>query len=405
MTPTTDPAQRPDILFSPNVAALQPSATLAVSARVRQLIAEGKDILDLCVGEPDFPTPAFASDAGIEAIRNGKTRYTPAPGIPELRVAIARELQRLATWEREFEPHGVVVTSGGKQALFNAIFCLFGPGDRVLVPVPYWTTYPELVELARATPVFVEGDPGRSHRVTPDDLDRAYSPEVKGLIINSPSNPSGAVYSREELRAVAEWATERDVWIISDEIYRRIYFQGQVAPGILDLPEELTRKVVLVDGASKVFAMTGWRIGFTYSSRPLADKFGALQSQTTSNASSPAQYAALGAYQAGDVQNREVERMRAAFEARRDLLVTLFAERLPGVEYVRPEGAFYFWFNFTKLARPGEGSIAFCERVLGEVGVGLVPGAAFGQDDFVRMSFAYPEETLGRAVERLAKLL
>lgn len=391
--------------FSDNVAALQPSATLAVSAKVKQLIAEGRDVLDLCVGEPDFPTPDFASEAGIQAIRDGKTRYTPASGVPDLRAAIARDLERHCARERSFDAHGVVVTSGGKQALFNAIFCLFGPGDEVIVPVPYWTTYPELVELARAKPVFVEGDASRSYRVTPEDLDRAGAGNVRGLILNSPSNPSGAVYTLDELRALAEWAARRDVWIISDEIYRRISFGDKVAPGIFDLPEELTERVVLVDGASKVFAMTGWRIGFTYSSKVLADKFGALQSQTTSNASSPAQYAALGAYTAGERQETEVERNRQAFERRRDLLVELFRERLPGVEYVRPEGAFYFWFNFRKLAREGESSIEFCQRVLAEIGVGLIPGSAFGQDDFVRMSFAYPEETLRQAVDRLSRLL
>jgi aspartate aminotransferase len=389
--------------FSQNVASLQPSATLAVSAKVRQLISEGKDVLDLCVGEPDFPTPGFASEAGVQAIHDGKTRYTPAPGTPELRAAIAADIQRLAAHPRDIDAHGIVVTSGAKQALFNAIFCLFGPGDRVLVPVPYWTTYPELVELARAEPVSVQGSEERSFKVTPADLDRVATPEVKGLILNSPSNPSGAVYSAEELRAIAEWAAERGVWIISDEIYRRIYFRGQVAPGILDLPEELTRKVVLVDGASKAFAMTGWRIGFTYSSRELAGKFTALQSQTTSNASTPSQYAALAAYRADDEQLGEIERMRQTFQSRRDLLVGEFGRRLPEVTFVDPEGAFYLWFNFRSLARDGEGSIAFCERVLNEVGVGLVPGAAFGDDDYVRLSFAYPEATLRDAVARLEK--
>jgi aspartate aminotransferase len=394
-----------EIEFSENVAALQPSATLAVSAKVRQLIAEGKDVLDLCVGEPDFPTPAFAAEAGIRAIQNGKTRYTPAAGIPELRAAIAKDLERLAARPREFAGHGVVVTSGGKQALFNTIFSLFGPGDKVIVPVPYWTTYPELVELARAKPLFVEGEASRSYKVTAEELERAYSPEVKGLIINSPSNPSGAVYSLEELQGLAEWATERDVWIISDEIYRKIHFPTPVAPSILDLPEELTQKVVLVDGASKAFAMTGWRIGFTYSSRVLADKFSALQSQTTSNASAPAQYAALAAFQGGDVAFAEVEKMRQAFSRRRELLASLFAEKLPGVRYVDPEGAFYLWFNIEKFTREGESSIAFCERILSEQGVGLVPGSAFGQDDFVRMSFAYTEDTLRAAVERLSRAL
>jgi aspartate aminotransferase len=390
--------------FSENVAALQPSATLAVSAKVRQLIAEGKDVLDLCVGEPDFPTPDFASEGGIQAIRNGKTRYTPAAGIPELRAAIAKDLERLSPG-RKFEGHGVVVTAGGKQALFNTIFSLFGPGDQVICPVPYWTTYPELVELARAKPLFVEGDEARSYKVTADDLEAAYSPEVKGLILNSPSNPSGAVYTLDELRGLAEWATERDVWIITDEIYRKIYFPEQVAPSVFDLPEEITQKVVLVDGASKAFAMTGWRIGFTYSSKVLAEKFAALQSQTTSNASAPAQYAALAAYQGGEVAHAAVEKMRLAFKARRDLLAQLFAEKLPGVRYVSPEGAFYLFFSIERFARPGEGSIAFCERILSEAGVGLIPGVAFGQDDMARMSFAYSEDTLRAAVERLSKAL
>jgi aspartate aminotransferase len=390
--------------FSENVAALQPSATLAVSAKVRQMIAEGKDVLDLCVGEPDFPTPDFASEGGIQAIRNGKTRYTPAAGVPELRAAIAKDLERLSPG-RKFEAHGIVVTAGGKQALFNTIFSLFGPGDQVICPVPYWTTYPELVELARAKPLFVEGEESRSYKVTAEELERVYAPEVKGLIINSPSNPSGAVYTRDELRALAEWATERDVWIISDEIYRKIYFPSEVAPGIFDLPEELTQRVVLVDGASKAFAMTGWRIGFTYSSQPLADKFAALQSQTTSNASSPAQYAALAAYQGGETAHAEVEKMRQAFKHRRDLLERLFAEKLPGVRYVKPEGAFYVFFGIDRFTRPGEGSIAFCERILAEQGVGLIPGVAFGQDDMARMSFAYSEETLRAAVERLSRAL
>src|SRR5215218_1502659 len=289
--------------FSENVASLQPSATLAVSAKVRQMIAEGKDVLDLCVGEPDFNTPSFA-------------------------------------------------TAGGKQALLNTIFSLFGPGDQVICPVPYWTTYPELVELARAKPLFVEGEESRSYKVTADDLERAYTPEVKGLIINSPSNPSGAVYSLDELRDLAEWATERDVWILSDEISRKIYFPSAVAPGIFDLPEELTQKVVLVDGASKACAMTGWRIGFTYSAKVLADKFAALQSQTTSNASSPAQYAALAAYQGGEEAHAEVEKMRLAFKSRRDLLAQLFAEKLPGVRYVAPEGAFYLFFGIDRFTRP-----------------------------------------------------
>jgi aspartate aminotransferase len=392
------------IEFSENVASLQPSATMAVSTRVKQLIAQGRDILDLCVGEPDFPTPAFVAEAGVRAIQQGRTRYTPAPGVPDLRAAIAQELQRYAGEGQEIGAHGVVVTAGAKQALFNACFSLFGPGDRVVIPVPYWTTYPALVEIARAEPVYVKGSVENDFKVTPAELDRVYDGRVRGLMLNSPSNPSGAVYSHEELRAIAEWAKERKVWILCDEIYRRIYFKGQLAPGLLDLPPELTERSVVIDGASKAFAMTGWRIGFTYTSRELAEKMSALQSQMTSNAATPSQYAALAAYRADESQLQVVEEMRRTFERRRDLLVSEFGEKLPEVSYLRPEGAFYFWFNFRALAREDESSIAFCERLLNEAGVGLVPGAAFGDDDFVRMSFAYDDQTLREAVTRLARL-
>lgn len=391
--------------FSENIASLQPSATMAVANKAKELIAAGEDVVDLCVGEPDFPTPAFISEAGMQAIRDGKTRYTPPPGIPQLRAAIAADLQRLASREIEVDPQGIVTTAGAKQALFNVIFSLFGPGDKVLIPVPYWTTYPELVQVARAEPVFVTGDPARSFKVSVDDLEKAAAVgNVKGLMINSPSNPSGAVYSSEELESIARWAAERNVWLVSDEIYRRIYFGGKVAPGVLDLPDELLEKVVLIDGASKAFAMTGWRLGFSYTSRALAAKLTALQSQTTSNVTTPTQWAALKAYSDTETADREIETMRAAFEKRKDLLVSLFREKLPEVPFVEPEGAFYFWVGTKGLARDGEDSMAFCGRLLSEAGVATVPGGAFGDDNYFRISYAYPEETLRKAVDRLATL-
>lgn len=392
------------IELSANVASLQPSATIAVSTRVKQLIAEGRDVLDLCVGEPDFPTPSWIADAGIRAIREGATRYTPVPGLPALRAAIARDLERLSPGAGELDPHGVVVSGGAKQSLFNVCFSLFGPGDRVLIPVPYWTSYPEIVRLARAEPTFVKGDPDNGFKVTTEHLERAVDDSVRGLMLNSPSNPSGAVYSREELEQIARWATERNIWLVTDEIYRRIFFRGTLAPSLLDLPAELRERAVLIDGASKAFAMTGWRIGFSYSPRSLAEKMSGLQSQITSNASTPSQHAALAAYQADEAGLEEIERMRQAFRRRKELLVGLLRERLPEVEFVEPEGAFYLWIGTRGLAREGEGSIAFCERLLNEAGIGLIPGAAFGDDGFVRLSFAYPEETLREGVERLARV-
>jgi aspartate aminotransferase len=388
--------------FSPNVAALQPSATMAIATRAKELIAAGQDVVDLCVGEPDFDTPEFISEAGIKAIREGKTRYTPAAGIQPLRVAIAHDIRRLSARDIDVDPHGVVITCGAKQALFNVIFTLFGPGDKVLIPVPYWTTYPELVQLARAEPVFVQGAQERNFKVTVEDLERAAAGGAQGLMLNSPSNPTGTVYSAEELEQIARWAAERKIWVVSDEIYRRIYFNGPVAPSVFDLPQELLERVVLIDGASKAFAMTGWRLGFSYTSRALAAKLTALQSQTTSNAATPTQYAALAAYHQPEVADREVERMRAGFEKRKNMLVELFREQLPEVDFVDPDGAFYFWISTRALRSNGESSIQVCERLLVDAGLALVPGSAFGDDDYFRMSFAYPEETLRDAVRRLA---
>ncbi len=391
--------------FSPNVVRLTPSATVAQGARVKQLLAAGHNVIDLTVGEPDFPTPPFISEAGIDAIRKGATRYTPAAGVPELRAAIAADLRRLSPHAPELNPAGVVVSAGAKQALFNVCFCLFGPDDRVLIPVPYWTTYPALVDLARAEPVMVAGREEQGFKVTPQDLERAAAEVggVKGLFLNSPSNPSGAVYSLAEIEAIARWAAERGVWLISDEIYRRIYRGSELAPGLLDLDPALLERAVVVDGASKAFAMTGWRIGFSYSAPELALRVADLQSQTTTHASTPSQYAALAAYRAGEGAMAEYRTMSDAFARRRELVVGLFREHLPEVGFIEPEGAFYLFFRIEALARAGEDSLAFCERMLGSAGVALVAGEAFGDDRYVRLSYACSEERLREAVRRLAQ--
>ncbi|HKJ92082.1 MAG TPA: aminotransferase class I/II-fold pyridoxal phosphate-dependent enzyme, partial [Longimicrobiales bacterium] len=286
-------ATRANVIFSENVRKLQPSATIAVSTLAKEMRAAGRDIINLSAGEPDFPTPGFISKAGIAAIERGATRYTPAAGLPELRGAVARFLARQRN--PELDPAGVVVTAGAKQALFNALFTLAGPGDRVLVPAPYWTSYPELVRLARAEPVFLSGPESRGYKVGPDELEEAWDPSVRVLLMNSPSNPSGAVYSLEELEKVAHWAADHDVWLLSDEIYGRLWYGGDVAPGMLDLDPGLAERAVVVNGASKTFAMTGWRIGFSYSTPALASKMAALQSHMTSNAATPSQYATLAA--------------------------------------------------------------------------------------------------------------
>ncbi|HEX7049682.1 MAG TPA: pyridoxal phosphate-dependent aminotransferase [Longimicrobiales bacterium] len=390
--------------LSPNVEGLEPSATLAVAARARQLLAEGRDIVNLSAGEPDFRTPDFIGQAGIAAIQGGQTHYTPVPGLPALREAIAQELSRIH--DRAVDPAGVVVTAGAKQALFNACFVLFGPGDRVLIPAPYWTSYPAIVHLARAEPVIVRADSARGFKVTPAELDAVYDERVRGLILNSPSNPTGSVYTAAELDAVARWAAERDLWIISDEIYARICFNAPRAAGLLDLDPVLLDRMVLVNGASKAFAMTGWRIGFSYSQPELAAAMAALQSQTTSNASTPAQHAAIAAYSAEPLEAEAVVAMVRTFRTRRDLLLERFGALLPGVSYVYPEGAFYLFFRADDFYG-GEvpDSVALCRHILETAGVALVPGAAFGDDRFIRLSFAASEEAIEEGVRRIAAVL
>jgi aspartate aminotransferase len=390
--------------FSDNVRKLQPSATLAVSALARDLKAQGRPIIDLSAGEPDFDTPGFILDAGIGAIRAGHTRYTPAAGLPALRRAIADSLAR--EHGTETNPAGVVVSAGAKQALFNALFVLAGPGDRVMIPVPYWTSYPEIVQLARAEPAFVQGAEERSYRVGPAELDAAWDETVKALIINSPSNPSGAVYGTDELESIARWAMDRGVWLISDEIYARLCYRGERAPGLLDLPSELLGRSVVVNGASKAYAMTGWRIGFSYTDAATAAEISALQSHITSNAATPSQHAALAAFSATPEQEVELEAMAAEFAARRDLVVRLLDERLPGAGHVSPEGAFYLFFRSDRWydeARPD--SIALCKHLIEEAEVALVPGAAFGDDRYVRLSFAASRDELTEAFERLGRVL
>ncbi|MBT8397880.1 MAG: pyridoxal phosphate-dependent aminotransferase [Gemmatimonadetes bacterium] len=389
--------------FSQNVQRLQPSATIAVSSLAKQLKAEGRDIINLGAGEPDFDTPEWISDAGVAGIRDGKTRYTPAPGTIQLRQAIAGDLQ--AQFGIDTDWNGVVVSNGAKHSLFNACFSLFGPGDEVLIGSPYWVSYPQIVTLSRAEPVFVSGSEEKDFLLTPDDLDSAVTDRTRGLILCSPSNPSGGVYSYDELKAVAEWARDRGVWLIADEIYRYINFLGDgPSAGVLNLPADSLGDYVLVDGVSKAFAMTGWRIGFTYSSPELAKKMSAFQSHTTSNPSSPAQEAALAAYTERAQAVADVEKMVEAFRRRRDLVTKLFEELLPTLSYVKPNGAFYLFFRVDSLFREGmSDSSAVCTWLLKEAEIAMVPGVAFGDDRYVRMSYATSDDLLEKAIGRLAK--
>ncbi len=392
--------------LSPNVAALQPSATIAVSTLARTLRSEGRDILDLSAGEPDFPTPAWICDAAVRGIREGMTRYTPAPGLPALRAAVAAGARAGGAHpEWAIESDAVVVSSGAKQALFNACFSLFGPDDEVIIATPYWTSYPEIVGLARASSVFVAGPEENGFRLTPAELDAVATDRTRGLILCSPSNPSGAVYSHEGLRAIAKWARERNVVLISDEIYRWIHFgDEEQAPGLLSLAPDEVGPFVVIDGVSKSCAMTGWRIGWSITEPALAKKLGALQSHTTSNAATPSQAAALAALTDAERTRGEIRSMVTAFRRRRDLVVARVREWLPHLSFIEPQGAFYLFLRVDGEYRDGvTDSTAWCSHVLEETGVAMVPGAAFGDDRYVRLSYATSDDILEEAIRRLAE--
>jgi aspartate/methionine/tyrosine aminotransferase len=389
---------------SENVQQLQPSATLAVTALCSTLRLAGRDILDLSAGEPDFRTPEFASMAGIAAIRQGYTHYTPVPGAAPLRDAIAGYLSR--THGRPAASAGVVVANGAKQALFNVCFTLFGPGDEVLLPAPYWTSYPEILTLARARTIFVNGDPGNELKVDVPALEAAVTDATRGVMLNSPGNPTGAIYSSAELDAILRWAAERELWVISDEIYGRLCYGDDRAPSVLDADERLLDRVILVDGVSKTFAMTGWRIGFSYSSAALASRFTSLQSHITSGASSPAQAAAAAVYRDEARVQEAVTAMVRVFRRRRQRAAELLREALPDASFALPAGAFYIFLRVDSYYNETRsGSIDFCNDVLEHTGVAVVPGAAFGDDRYVRLSFAAPEAEILEAIRRLGQFL
>jgi aspartate aminotransferase len=399
----TSPAP-PAFQRSKNLDHLKPSETIAISQEAQRRRSAGEDVVDLSAGEPDFDTPRLAAEAGVKAIQQGKTHYPPNAGILELRAAAARHLS-LLSGGRPVNADHIVVSTGAKQALFNAIFAVFGPTDRVLIPAPAWVSYPQMVHLARARPVLVPGDVQWSLKVSADDLDAATDAHTAGLILCSPVNPTGAVYTRAELKSILSWAMDRQLWVITDEIYRRIHYGQGPAPSMLDLPDEFLERVVVITGVSKAYAMTGWRIGMAVAPRDVAKAMSALQTHVTSGASHPAQWAAATAL-ADERIETDVEHMVETFRRRRDMVVSYFREHLPGVEFVEPLGAFYFFFRVDGVFNEKmDNATAFCQRLLAEHGLALVPGDAFGDRRWVRLSYAASEKALQQGLQRVADFM
>jgi aspartate aminotransferase len=384
---------------SENIAQLRESATIAVSTRAKALRAAGRPVIDLGAGEPDFPTPEFIRRAAQSAIDAGATRYTATEGILPLRQAISRLASEQGA---EVDAANVVVSTGSKQSLFNACFCLFGPGDEVLVPTPSWTSYYEMVALARSTPVPVYGERANGLKVSPALLEAAATPATAGIMLNSPCNPTGAVYSREELAAVLELANERGWWVISDEIYREIAYTGAPATSAFEVAPSLDRLVV-IDGVAKAYAMTGWRIGWAIAPRELAAAMTALQSHTTSNAAAPSQHAALAALTNREAATTSITSMVAEFQRRRDAVLSIVrAER--DLEVVEPDGAFYLFIRVGGDDPARDEGAAFARRLLDEHEVAIVPGSAFLMPGWVRMSYAAPIADAVEGARRLVQL-
>ena len=393
---------------SANIVDLRESATIAVSTRAKALRAAGHAVIDLGAGELDFPTPDFIIEAAHDALdlpSASATRYTQVEGVLPLRQAIAdraNTLRRAAGLSGTVEPDDVVVTAGTKQALFNACFSLFATGDEVLVPTPGWTSYYEMLTLARAVPIAVRGARHCSLKVTPADLRAAATRRTRGLILNSPCNPSGAVYSREELAAIVDCAAEHDWWILSDEIYRAISYAGEAASllSIVGGNDAVAQRLVVVDGVAKAFAMTGWRIGWSIAPRALSRAMTAFQSHTTSNAATPSQYAALAALTNHAAADAAIATMVRELERRRDAALTVLLAA--DTEVVEPHGAFYLFVRIgDRTTDDPEPGTRFARRLLDEGGVAVVPGVAFHTPEWIRVSYAAPRDDVMEGVRRV----
>ncbi len=393
------------IELADRVKQIKPSPTLAVNAKAKALKAAGADILNFSVGEPDFNTPDHVCEAGIKAIEDGFTRYTAVPGIPELREAIVARVKADKGWE--YEPEQVQVCCGGKHGLYNMCQALLSPGDEVLIPTPYWVSYPPMVQLAGGTPVEIPLSEDNDFDLTEELLNAHATDKTKVIILNSPSNPTGAVFSAKALEVVGKMALEKGWLIISDDIYDTIVYGDEKLPHILDVDPKLQDQTLILNGVSKSFAMTGWRIGYTLGPKHIIAAMNKIQSQSTSNPTSIAQKAALAAVEG---PQDFPTMMRDAFVPRLEFILEALA-KIPGVTCVKPKGAFYVFPNLSAYyGKSFEGkqinnSVELSDYLLDEALMATVPGAAFGADEFVRFSFAASMETIEEGMRRLAEAL
>jgi aspartate aminotransferase len=382
----------------PNLVGVTESETLAMTRRAAELDSPERPVVSLSAGEPDFPTPAYIAEAGIAAIRAGHTHYPPAGGLVPLKAAIAAYLEE--TCGGSWRPEQVIVSVGAKQALFDALFTLFGPGDRIAIPAPYWVSYPPMARLARAEPLFVPTRAEDGFRPTPAAVERAFEEGARGLVLNSPSNPTGAMLSEADVAGLVELAARHDAWIISDEIYSEIRYGREFASVAPHAGEDA--RILVVNGFSKSFSMTGWRVGYAAGPVDVVRAMTRLQGHVNTNTALPAQHAALAALVDARARREAIAGMVEAFARRRERLLAAL-ERIPGLVAFPPEGAFYVWVDARAWCRAADlTSTDLCFDLLEHERLALVPGAAFGSEGYVRISFAASDEALTEAARRLA---
>ena len=383
---------------------ISPSPTLSIDAKFKQMIADGEDVVGFGAGEPDFDTPQYIKDAAIKAINDGVTKYTPAAGTLALRKAIAKKFKE--DNGIDYEPTQIVVSNGAKHSLINAMMAILNPGDEVLVPTPFWVSYSEMIKIADGVPKFIETTEEDNFKFTPAQLEQAISPKTKALIMNSPSNPTGMVYTRDELVQIADICVKNNIIVIADEIYEKLIYDGEHV-SIASLGDEIKDLTITINGVSKSYAMTGWRIGYAAANPKIAKIMSNIQSHAASNPNSIAQAATVAALEG---PQDELESMRKVFEERRNHMVKRI-NAIDGVSCTMPQGAFYIMMNITKLIGKTISGVkidsadTFAEAFLEKAKVAVVPGGGFGAEGFVRWSYATSLDNINKGIDRLEKFL
>lgn len=387
---------RIDTRVSERLRRINPSSTLAITSKAKKLKSEGRDVVSLAAGEPDFDTPDFVKEAAIEAIRNGFTKYTPTTGIPELKQIICEKFRKDNSLE--YKPSQIVVSCGAKQSIFNALLVLINKGDDIIIPSPYWVSYPEIVNLCGGVCRFLHTKPENNFKITVSELEKLVSPRTKILILNSPSNPTGCLYSADELKDISRICAEEKIFVISDEIYEKIIYDNLKHISIASFNSDIYDLTITVNGLSKSHSMTGWRIGYLGAPQDIVDAISKVQDHSTSNPASISQKAAVAALSAPDDFSKK---MSIEFQKRRDYCAVRL-NKIKKISYCLPQGAFYIFCNISKTKLD---SSVFANRLLEEADVALIPGAAFGKDDYVRISFATGLEQLKKGMDRLEEWL